>query len=576
MSLTQYRKKRNFRVTPEPSGQTRPPTKGAGEFVVQKHAASRLHYDFRLEWDGVLKSWAVPKGPSLDPGVKSLAVEVEDHPLAYGSFEGIIPQGAYGGGTVMLWDRGTWKPDGDPRRGFRQGKLNFHLFGTKLHGGWSLVRMRKDDTGEKHNWLLIKRSDAEARSGEAFALLEKHDKSVVSHRDLEEIAQAEDKASNNRRKNNRSSHSAKKRTSPGNKGKSAKALPRLTKTEEVAKLPGVRRAPLPRTFRPQLATLVAEAPPGQGWLHEVKLDGYRILAFVRKGRVRLMSRNGGDWSKRFADVGRAVQSLNVTNALFDGEVVCLNPEGISDFQQLQNWLKDGGKTKLFYYVFDVPHFDGFDLSAVPLEKRKELLSRLVLSHNPRNNGVLRYSDHLRNDGAAVVKQACRFGLEGIISKDAESAYVQGRTRSWLKAKCLKRQEFVIGGYTRPSGTRKGFGALLLGHYEGDDLIYSGRVGTGFTEASLRHIFSELKRRRVDSPVFLNPPTGAQRRGVTWVRPELVAEVEFTQWTQDGLLRHPSFCGLREDKPASEVIREKPQIVRKKKRSATRARQRNKP
>jgi bifunctional non-homologous end joining protein LigD len=409
--------------------------------------------------------------------------------------------------------------------------------------------------------------------------LEEKPNSVVSHRGMEEIAQEANGAEKSHRKTKTtkpSRRSGKRRVDLSNNGPSAKAPVKPMRRKDVATLPGARPAAVPRKFRPQLATLVAEAPSGHGRLHEVKLDGYRILAFVREGKVRLLSRNGGDWTQRFAVIGRAVQSLKVANALFDGEVVCLNSEGMSDFQQLQNWLKEGGKAKLVYYVFDLPHFDGFNLTATPLKKRKELLSRLLLSNNAHNAGVLRYNDHVRNDGAAVVQQACRLGLEGIVSKDAESGYIHGRSRSWLKTKCLRRQEFVIGGYTRPSGARQGFGALLLGRYEGHDFIYCGRVGTGFTEASLRQIASELKRHRTDHPPFINPPTSTQRRGVTWLRPELVGEVEFSQWTKDGLLRHPSFRGLREDKAASEIVREQPQAVPKKKRRVTRVSRRNKP
>jgi len=555
MSLAKYRQKRNFRRTPEPRGR-RPKQSALLQFVVQKHAASHLHYDFRLELDGVLKSWAVPKGPSLDPSVKSLAVEVEDHPLEYGSFEGIIPPGEYGGGTVMVWDRGTWEPEGDPHRGMKQGRLTFELFGEKLHGGWSLVRMRNRN-GDKNNWLLIKRSDDEARRRDGD-LLAKQPQSALSGRTLEEIAEDADQVWNGSKKMKSPKESPAKKQRPSKKGKSAR-----TQVQDLADLPGARKGVLPRTWKPQLATLTERAPEGENWLHEIKLDGYRMVAFVREGDVHLRTRTGGDWTNRFGPVRKAVAELGLGSGLLDGEVVCLNEKGVSDFQLLQNWLKEGGKSPLVYYVFDLPYVEGFDLTRTPLADRKEALARIVLAANPRNSGSLRYNDHLRGSGQTVIDQSCRLGLEGIVSKQADSVYTQGRTRTWLKTKCRLRQEFVIGGFTKPSGARTAFGALLLGYYEEDDLIYCGRVGTGFTEASLRQVDQELKKHRTDDPPFANPPTGADRRGVTWVKPQLVAEVEFAQWTQDGILRQAAFQGLRQDKPPRQVTREEVVIEQQK-------------
>jgi bifunctional non-homologous end joining protein LigD len=326
---------------------------------------------------------------------------------------------------------------------------------------------------------------------------------------------------------------------------------------ELAKLSGARRARQPGALKPQLATLVSRVPDGDDWLHELKFDGYRAVALLEKGKVRLISRNGNDWTKRFQSIADGLASLPVKNAILDGEVVSLGEDGVSDFQRLQNQMKRGDDASLVFYLFDVPHYDSFDLTHTPLVDRKEVLSRLVLSVNPRNEGAMRYSDHIRGHGEEVLKQACRRAMEGVICKRADSRYEQTRSASWLKVKCLHEQEFVIGGYTKPQGARVGFGALLLGYYDNSDLIYAGRVGTGFTTDSLRQLTADLKKSRIDSPPFSNPPKGSESRGVTWVEPQLVAEVEFTEWTGDGRLRHPSFVGLREDKPARQVVRETP-------------------
>jgi bifunctional non-homologous end joining protein LigD len=566
MSLTEYKRKRDFRRTPEPSGAAAKDDAPGLTFVVQKHAARRLHYDFRLEYAGTLKSWAVPKGPSLDPSVKSLAVQVEDHPLDYAGFEGVIPQGEYGGGTVMVWDRGTWEPDGDPAKGLKQGKLTFELHGEKLRGGWSLVRMGGRGGEDKINWLLIKRRDNAAKSNGRSNILTRKPRSVVSGRDMDEIAADADRvwSSNGKAgvksKSTRSTapgkstqRSAKSRSTSKRSGNTAPFTAR-----ELAKLTSARRAAQPREIKPQLATLVSRVPEGDDWLHELKFDGYRALAFVEHGKVRLISRNGNDWTRRFQAIADALKSLHIKDAILDGEVVSLGENGISSFQRLQNQLKRGDDKSLVIYLFDVPFYAGFDLTRSPLVERKEVLSRLILSANPQNGGPVRYSDHIRGHGDDVLQQACRRAMEGVICKRADSRYEQTRSASWLKAKCLHEQEFVIGGYTKPQGARVGFGALLLGYYDKGDLVYAGRVGTGFTTQTLRQMAKELKSRHVDKPQFRNPPTGSERRGVTWVEPALVAEVEFTEWTGDGRLRHPSFVGLREDKPATQVVREKPQ------------------
>ena len=571
MSLKAYQRKRNFQKTPEPSGDGAKSAPGR-QFVVQKHAASRLHYDFRLELDGTLKSWAVPKGPSLDPAVKTLAVQVEDHPLDYADFEGVIPEGEYGGGTVMVWDRGVWEPEEDPARGLKNGKLKFRLFGEKLTGSWALVRMRGRAGDDGKNWLLIKHRDDSARPNAKSDILTRKPRSILSGRKLEEIARDADRVWTSNGKAAAKSRARAKTKAEDNPIKPASAARRKTSAaskrrkqapitaRDVAKFAGARRAKQPNEFKPQLATLSSSVPTGNNWLHELKFDGYRALAFFENGKVRLISRNGNDWTKRFHTVAAALKTLPIKQAILDGEVVSLDKSGISSFQQLQNQMKRGNDESLVEYLFDAPHLLGYDLTQTPLVERKQVLASLVLSANPQNEGAFRYSDHVQGHGEKVLQQACDGGMEGIISKRADSAYQQARSSSWLKVKCLKRQEFVIGGFTKPEGSRVGFGALLLGYYQdGRKLVYAGRVGTGFTNESLRQLTKDLKKRAVDSSPFANPPTGAARRGITWVKPELVAEVEFTEWTSDGRLRHPSFLGLREDKRPQEIVREVPRL-----------------
>ena len=573
MTLTDYKRKRNFRRTPEPQAE-RAKSAGCHQFVVQKHAASRLHYDFRLEHDGTLKSWAVPKGPSLDPTVKALAVQVEDHPLAYANFEGTIPPGEYGGGTVMVWDQGTWEPDGDADKALKQGNLKFQLHGEKLQGGWVLVRMSGQAGDNGKNWLLIKHRDDAARPQAKFDVLKKKPLSVLSGREMEEIAAAVDrvwsgngKSSQTKKSGSRKSIAAKKvipknpvamRRGMGGSG---------VRATDVAKLTGARRAKQPATWKPQLATLATEVPSGEQWLHELKFDGYRMLAFVAYGKVRLVTRNGNDWTDRFPSIAKAMRYFPINRAILDGEIVSLNQEGRSDFQQLQNLIKHRADQSLVYYLFDAPHLQGYDLTQAPLFERKKVLSQLVAKLGQKNGGALRYSDHIQGHGESVLQQACQGGMEGIVCKRADSTYQQLRSPDWRKLKCTRRQEFVIGGYTKPSGSRVGFGALLLGYYKDGELIYSGRVGTGFNDQSLRELSAALRKRKATLPPFNNPPTGSEVRGVTWVKPDLVGVVEFTEWTDDGLLRHPSFQGLREDKPAKQIVREIPQQLSTKGQSA---------
>jgi len=543
MPLREYRRKRDFKTTPEPTGGSH--RKGTGpRFVVQKHDASRLHYDFRLELDGVLKSWAVPKGPSTDSKVKSLAVEVEDHPLDYADFEGTIPAGQYGGGTVMVWDRGTWTPEGDPHRGLQQGKLTFGLDGEKLHGRWTLVRMAGRDR-DKKNWLLIKRSDDDAPVKPRASHKEAgRDRSVTSGRTMDEIAAAADRVWHSN-----------KAAAP----KQSSSRPRRRRSRPVklnkAELPGARKTPLPARLAPQLATLVAEVPAGNEWLHELKYDGYRILARINGEQIDLLTRRGNNWSQRFPSAVQALAELNLGAAILDGEIVALDEHGATDFQRLQNWLQLGNDKSLVYYVFDAPYLGGFDLMRTPLARRKAALEKVLKAGGRKDDGLIRYSDHLAGQGGQIAEYACQAGLEGVVSKRADSPYVSGRTGSWVKFKCLQRQEFLIGGYTQPSGRRNGFGSLLLGYYQQGKLRYAGHVGTGFTQQSLAELTKRLQPLRTGRPAFEKPLHSTARQRATWVRPELVAEVEFSEWTEDGMLRHPSFKGLREDKPAAQTGQE---------------------
>lgn len=538
MGLKQYREKRDFAETPEPRGQRAAPG-GGRRFVVQKHAASHLHYDFRLELDGVLKSWAVPKGPSLDPEKRVLAIEVEDHPLEYGDFEGTIPKGQYGGGTVMVWDRGTWKPIGDPRAGYRAGRLKFELFGEKLRGTWNLVRTgRAAESGPKSHWLLMKRPDDFARA--ADGVTELSPVSVKSGRDLDEIA----------------GDAPPKRTTRGERSKSrTKAAPDIALKE----LAGAKRAAQPRSIQVPLAQAVDNVPEGDRWLHEVKFDGYRMIALIDDGRVRLMSRNGNDWTERFSEVAAAVRELPMNSAIVDGEIVALNARGAADFQRLQSAIKSRGGVRLNYFLFDLPFCDGFDLRKTPLLQRRAALAAL-LARQPKD-GVLRFSDHVVGNGRRVGEEARKLRLEGIVSKRIDSAYHAGRHPTWRKYKCRNRQEFVIGGFTDPEGTRVGFGALLLGTFDQRSaLTFRGRVGTGFDQKLLKDLHKKLVELEIKKCPFESPPRVPRTH---WVRPELVAEVEFAEVTQDGFVRQAAFQGLREDKAAKDVVLEQAHSIAEK-------------
>ncbi|HEX7186114.1 MAG TPA: DNA ligase D [Thermoanaerobaculia bacterium] len=552
MGLQEYKRKRNFKATPEPAGRVGK-VKGQS-FVIQKHAATRLHYDFRLEMEGVLRSWAVPKGPSLDPGEKRLAVHVEDHPLDYGGFEGIIPKGQYGGGTVLLWDYGTWYPEGDPVAAYRKGRLKFRLEGEKLHGGWNLVRMHGPQAGEdKENWLLIKENDETAQPGSGDAIVQKLTESVTTGRTLEEIAADPERVWNSNRE-----EKAKK---PAKTVKAVKkaAAPRGSALDPKS-IPGARKGAMPGAIEPQLATLVDRPPRGEEWVHELKFDGYRVLCEVKKGKVRIWTRNGKDWTDRFSPVAEAVAGLPVQQALLDGEVVVVEPDGTTSFQALQNALTADRERDLVYFAFDLLYLDGYDLRGATLLDRKEALGEL-LGH--AKEGTIRYSDHVQGAGDDFYRHACTYKLEGIVAKRGDFPYRSGRGKEWVKVKCLKRQEFVIVGFTDPEGSRTGFGALLLAVHGSDgdnngELVFSGKVGTGFNDETLRDLRKRLGKLERSTPAFKNPPRGAEARRSHWVEPKLVAEIAFTEWTDEGILRHPTFQGLREDKPASDVVRETPQ------------------
>ena len=533
--LAEYRRKRHFARTPEPRGAARAGG-AAHRFVVQKHAASRLHYDFRLELDGVLKSWAVPKGPSLDPADKRLAMATEDHPVEYAEFEGIIPEDEYGGGTVLLWDAGTWTPLDDPRVGLRKGRLAFELAGQKLRGRWSLVRLRgRTPRDEGKSWLLIKGRDTAARSPDEPPITEARGESVATGRDIDAIARDRGRVWRSNRPAARATRApARKRSAPS-----------------PATMAGAKAAPLPARIAPQLATLVEAPPAGDHWLHEMKYDGYRILCRITQGHARLLTRNGKDWTEQFPSVAHAAEGLGVEQAVLDGEVAVLRPDGTTTFSGLQNVGSAEASGTLVYFVFDVLHLNGFDLTAVPLATRKTALRDLLATG--RDTTTLRYGDHVAGNGDAFFRQACRLSLEGMVSKRHDAPYTPGRGRGWLKVKCVQGQEVIIGGFTDPQGRRAGIGALLLGVHDDGKLVYAGKVGTGFSDAQARELRRRLDALETKTSPFAGRPPRASR--AHWVRPTLVAEVDFTEWTPDGRLRHPVFKGLREDKPAREIVRE---------------------
>ena len=520
-ALALYKKKRNFAVTPEPADGGAAGT-DALQFVIQKHWASRLHYDLRLELGGTMKSWAVPKGPSFDPADKRMAVQVEDHPISYNTFEGQIPPGQYGAGKVIVWDRGYWMPVGDAAEGYRKGKLKFEIHGHKLKGHWTLVRMHGRGDEKQPPWLLIKERDGFERPASEFSVVDEMPDSVSA---LPPVAVP--------------------------KGPQVARASLASTAHDLGK---TAKVPLPDTLTPQLATLV-DGPPADvsNWLWELKFDGYRLVARVERGSVRLVTRNGNDWTAKMPHLAKAVKQLPLQSGWLDGEVLMLDAQGAPDFQALQNAF-DGSATKnLVYYVFDMPYADGRDLRHLPVVERRELL-RAVVEKSPTDR--VRFSEAFEARPGDLVASACKLGFEGVIGKRKTAPYASRRNTDWIKLKCSHRQEFVIGGFTDPQGSRTGIGSLLLGvHAEDGSLQYAGNVGTGFNERTLAELRDKLGALVTDKSPFVNPRAIGKK--ARWVQPKLLAEVSFAEWTQENRIRHSVFQGLRDDKPAKAIIREKP-------------------
>ena len=574
MALTEYKRKRDFKKTAEPSGKPLPKkVKGASRFVIQKHAARRLHYDFRLEMEGVLKSWALPKGLPWKRGEKHLAVEVEDHPIEYEGFEGVIPEGQYGGGTVMVWDRGTYLVYGEqPLKSLREGKLHLVLNGKKAKGEWTLVRIRGRD-GEKNQWLILKTGDEVKPVSSKL-----EDQSVKTGRTMKQIADARDAEWQSNRVENQSPTSQFKtrirealkkkeedktvrqaRRLPGTKSGNRRGRPTIATSSD---LPSTK----PRFIEPMKAKLVEKPPATGDWIYELKFDGIRLIAIKIGEKVSLLSRNQNDLSARFFEIADAVKNLPADECVLDGEIVALDEKGRSSFQILQAREMEGRKSPIYFYAFDLLQLDGKGLVSLPLEGRKNVLEKLCDSGgDPR----IRYSGAIGGDADQLLGEVKRRGLEGIIGKLSNSVYEPGRrSGAWLKLKCVNEQEFVIGGYTPPQGARKHFGAILVGYYEDRKLVFAGKVGTGFTAKSLAALHKKFQAEQRTACPFVDLPskqngqwvlgiTPSMMRKIHWINPKFVAEIKFAEWTRDKKLRAPVFLGLREDKKPNDVVREAP-------------------
>lgn len=523
--LATYHQKRNFAITAEPKGRALKSAKKL-RFVIQLHEATRTHYDFRLEWHGVMKSWAVTKGPSYDPADKRLAVRTEDHPIEYNEFEGVIPDKQYGAGPVMIWDEGTWQPDDDPEKMEKKGRIDFTIEGARMKGHWHLVRMRTPE--KRENWLLIKGKDEMALSqSQAMAFLKKENTSVVTGRTMQEIRAA----------------------GLGKTGKKPKAA---NSSEKIISLSSL----LKKYDKPELATLVENPPSGDGWVHEIKYDGYRLMAFIAKDDVVLRTRGNKDWTHKFSPLAKALGGLKLDSAVLDMEACVLDGQGRTDFSMLQETLSEGKSSRIEGFVFDLLYLNGMDYATAPLLERKSILASLL----KKVKAPIHYSEHYES-APDLLPKACKVGAEGLISKRKDSIYHGRRTDDWVKSKCGLEQEFVIGGFMPASDNPKAVGAVLLGYYKRGKLLYAGKVGTGFTRQTAKDTYKKLITLQSDiNPFPEKPPRGL--RSYVFTEPKILCEVSFTEWTADGHIRHGSFKGIREDKNPKEVTEEVPQKVTK--------------